>query len=80
MFRESKIAYNSAQSVTDILDHELCQKSNINISLLNQTLLIKWEKSAKLTASDQDVLFQMKNTWSEKKKTRTAAEIYWHCK
>ncbi|GFY16372.1 uncharacterized protein K02A2.6 [Trichonephila clavipes] len=76
-------ALSRAQSTTDNFDEVLGQDATVRINLLTQTSPTKWEEIASLTAGDpemQDVLFHINNGWPQKKKTKIAAQPYWHCK
>ncbi|GFW20580.1 retrovirus-related Pol polyprotein from transposon 17.6 [Trichonephila clavipes] len=76
-------ALSRAQSTTDNFDEVLGQEATMRINLLTQASPIKWEEIASLTAGDpemQDVLFHINNGWPQKKKTKIAAQSYWHCK
>ncbi|GFR07254.1 reverse transcriptase domain-containing protein [Trichonephila clavata] len=60
-----------------------CQEATVRINLLTQASQTKWEEIAKMTTGDpemQDVLIHINNGWPEKKKTKIAAQPYWHCK
>ncbi|GFQ84275.1 retrovirus-related Pol polyprotein from transposon 17.6 [Trichonephila clavata] len=72
-----------AQSTTDNFVEDLGQEATVRINLLTQASPTKWEKIAQMTTGDpemQDVLFHINNGWSEKRKTKTAAQPYWHCR
>ncbi|GFT40552.1 integrase catalytic domain-containing protein [Trichonephila clavipes] len=61
----------------------LGQEATVRINLSTQASPTKWEEIANLTAGDpemQDVLFHINNDWPQKKKTKIAAQPYWHCK
>ncbi|GFQ82583.1 retrovirus-related Pol polyprotein from transposon opus [Trichonephila clavata] len=76
-------ALSRAQSTTDKFDEVLGQEATVRINLLTQASPTKWEKIAKMTTDDpemQDVLFHINNGWPEKRKTKIAAQPYWHCK
>ncbi|GFY59585.1 retrovirus-related Pol polyprotein from transposon 17.6 [Trichonephila inaurata madagascariensis] len=76
-------ALSRAQSTTDNFDEVLGQEVTVRINLLTQASPNKWEEIASLTAGDpemQDVLFHINNGWPQKKKTKIAAQPYWHCK
>ncbi|GFW10522.1 retrovirus-related Pol polyprotein from transposon 17.6 [Trichonephila clavipes] len=76
-------ALSRAQSTTDNFDEVLGQEATVRINLLTQASPTKWEEIASLTACNpemQDVLFHINNGWPQKKKTKIAAQPYWHCK
>ncbi|GFQ97055.1 retrovirus-related Pol polyprotein from transposon opus [Trichonephila clavata] len=76
-------ALSRAQSTTDKFDEVLGQEATVRINLLTQASPTKWEEIAKMTTDDpemQDVLFHINNGWPEKRKTKIAAQPYWHCK
>ncbi|GFS97775.1 retrovirus-related Pol polyprotein from transposon 17.6 [Nephila pilipes] len=76
-------ALSRAQSTTDKFDEVLGQEATVRINLLTQASPTKWEEIAKMTTDDpemQDVLFHINNGWSDKRKTKIAAQPYWHCK
>ncbi|GFQ87518.1 uncharacterized protein K02A2.6 [Trichonephila clavata] len=76
-------ALSRAQSTTDKFDQVLGQEATVRINLLTQASPTKWEEIAKMTTDDpemQDVLFHINNGWPEKRKTKIAAQPYWHCK
>ncbi|GFX81734.1 transposon Tf2-8 polyprotein [Trichonephila clavipes] len=76
-------ALSRAQSTTDNFDEVLGQEATVRINLLTQASPTKWEEIASLTAGDtemQDVLFHINNSFPQKKKTKIAAQPYWHCK
>ncbi|GFY45798.1 retrovirus-related Pol polyprotein from transposon 17.6 [Trichonephila inaurata madagascariensis] len=78
----SRCPISRAQSTTHNFD-VLGQEATVRINLLTQASPTKWEEIASLTASDpelQDVLFHINNGWPQKKKTKIAAQPYWHCK
>ncbi|GFR05217.1 retrovirus-related Pol polyprotein from transposon 17.6 [Trichonephila clavata] len=72
-----------AQSTTDKFDEVPGQEATVRINLLTQASPTKWEEIAKMTTDDpemQDVLFHINNGWPEKRKTKIAAQPFWHCK
>ncbi|GFR03638.1 retrovirus-related Pol polyprotein from transposon opus [Trichonephila clavata] len=76
-------ALSRAQSTTDKFDEVLGQEATVRINMLTQASPTKWEEIAKMTTDDpemQDVLFHINNSWPEKRKTKIAAQPYWHCK
>ncbi|GFX57862.1 hypothetical protein TNCV_3068291 [Trichonephila clavipes] len=76
-------ALSRAQSTTDNFDEVLGQEATVRINLLTQASPNKWEEIASLKAGDpemQDVLFHINNGWPQEKKTKIAAQPYWHCK
>ncbi|GFU04778.1 uncharacterized protein K02A2.6 [Trichonephila clavipes] len=77
------IAHARAQSTTDNFDEVLGQEATVRKNLLTQASTTKREEIASLTAGDpemQHVLFHINNGWPQKKKTKIAAQPYWHCK
>ncbi|GFQ95204.1 retrovirus-related Pol polyprotein from transposon 17.6 [Trichonephila clavata] len=75
-------ALSIPQSTTDKFE-VLGQEATVRINLLTQASPTKWEEIAKMTTDDpemQDVLFHINNGWSEKRKTKIAAQPYWYCK
>ncbi|GFY46023.1 retrovirus-related Pol polyprotein from transposon 17.6 [Trichonephila inaurata madagascariensis] len=75
-------ALSRAQSTTDIFDEVLGQEATVRINLLTQASPTKWEEIASLTAGDPEMqdVFHINNGWPQKKKTKIAAQSYWHCK
>ncbi|GFR22222.1 uncharacterized protein K02A2.6 [Trichonephila clavata] len=76
-------ALSRAQSISYNFDEVLGQEATVRINLLTQASPTKWKEITKMTTGEPevlDVLFHINNGWAEKKKTKIAAQTYWHCK